>query len=125
MSTHLQKIALAVLPLAGLLFTAPLAFAHEGWEYGRVHDELGEEHQKGHEALDAEAKTFNSQPHSKRARRHEQRRLEREHQALHENPNVQHEDYHDGNRYRNWVNDRLINESLASQETPRSVSSGH
>jgi hypothetical protein len=102
MPIPLQKITLTVLPLAGLLFTAPLTFAHEGWEHGRVHNELNEEHQEGHEALDAEARAFNSQYHSKRAWRGEQRRLEREHQGLHQDLNVQHEDYHDGNRYPNW-----------------------
>jgi hypothetical protein len=36
MPTHLQKITLAVLPLAGLLFAAPLTFAHDSWgEHGR------------------------------------------------------------------------------------------
>ncbi len=29
MPTHLKKITLTVLPLAGLLFTAPLTFAHD------------------------------------------------------------------------------------------------
>jgi hypothetical protein len=99
MPTHLKKITLTVLPLAGLLFAAPLTFAHDsGGEHGRVHDELNAEHQEGHEALDAEARAFNSQHHSRRARRHEQRRLEGEHQALHQDLNAQHEDYHDGNR---------------------------
>jgi hypothetical protein len=126
MPTHLKKITLAVLPLAGLLFTAPLTFAHDsGREPGPVQDELGEGHQEGHEALNAEGSTSKSQHHSSRARRREQRRLAREHRALRENLNVQHEDYHDGNRYRDWVNDRLIIERLASHEMPRSVSSGH
>ena len=120
MPTHLQKITLAVLPLAGLLFTTPLTFAHDSGEHGRVHDELGEEHQEGHEALNAEDKAFNSQPHSSRVWRRAQRRLAREHRVLHQGLNAQHEDYHDGNRYQNWIDDRL-NESLASQETPRFV----
>jgi len=102
MSTHLQKIILIVLPLAGLLLTAPLAFAHDSWAHGWVHDELSEEHQEGHEALDAEARVFHRQHHSSRALRHEQRRLAPEHQALHEDLEAQHEDYHDGDRYRNW-----------------------
>jgi hypothetical protein len=111
MPTHLKKITFAVLPLAGLLLMAPLTFAHDsGREHGRVHDELGEEHQEGHEALNAESSTFNSQYHSRRVRRREQRRLAREPRALHENLNAQHEDYHDGNRYRNWVDDRLERE---------------
>ena len=102
MPTHWKKITLTVLPLAGLLFTAPLAFAHDSWgEHGRVHNELNAEHQEGHEALGAESRAFNSQHHSRRARRHEQRRLAREHQALHRDLNAQHEDYHDGNRDRN------------------------
>jgi len=120
MPTHLQKITLAVLPLAGLLFTTPLTFAHDSGEHGRVHDELGEEHQEGHEALNAEDKACNNQNHSSRARSREQRRLARERRALHRGLNAQHEDYHDGNRYQNWGDDRL-NESLASQETPRFV----
>ena len=108
MHIHLKKITLAVLPLAGLLFTAPLTFAHDsGREPGPVHDELGEEHPESHEALNAEGSTSNSQPHSSRARHREQRRLERKHQALHENLKVQHEDYHDGNRYRDLVEDSL------------------
>ena len=103
MPTNLKKITLTILPLAGLLLTAPLTFAYDGWgEHGRVHNELGEEHEEGHEALDAEARTFNHQHHSKRAWRHENRRLEREHQALHPDLHAQHEDYHDGNRYSNW-----------------------
>jgi hypothetical protein len=121
MHIPLKKITLAGLPLAGLVLMAPLTFAHnsEG-EHGRVHDELGEEHQEGHETLNAESKTFNSQRNSSRARNREQRRLAREHRALHENVNVQHEDYHDGNRYQDWVDDRL-NESLTSHETPRFI----
>lgn len=120
MPTHLQKITLTVLPLAGLLFTTPPTFAHDSGEHGQAHDELGEEHQEGHGALNAESRAFNSQHHSSRARRREQRRLAREHQALHPGLNAQHEDYHDGNRYQNWGDDRL-NESLASQATPRFV----
>jgi hypothetical protein len=103
MPTRLQKITLAVLPFAGLLWTAPLIFAHDSGEYGRGHSELNEEHQEGHEALNAEYRAFNSQ-----------------HRTLHQDLNAQHEDYHDGNRYHNWADDRL-SESLASQETSRSV----
>lgn len=102
MSIHLQKIILIVLPLAGLLLTAPLAFAHDSWAHGWVHDELSEEHKESHEALDAEARVFHRQPHSRRALRHEQRRLAPEHQVFHEDLEAQHEDYHDGDRYRNW-----------------------
>ena len=103
MPTNLKKITLTILPLAGLLFTAPLTFAHDSWgEHGQVHNELGEEHQEGYEALDAEARTFNSRHHSKRSWRHENGRPEREHQALHHDLHAQHEDYHDGNRYSNW-----------------------
>jgi hypothetical protein len=114
MHTHLKKITLTVLPLAGLLLMAPLTFAYDsGREHGRVYDELGEEHQEGHEALNAESSTSNSQHLANRARRREQHRLARAHRALRENLNVQHEDYHDGNRYRNWGDDRL-SESTAS-----------
>lgn len=102
MTTHLKKITLTVLPLAGLLFTAPLTFAHEGrGQHGRVHNEVTEEHQQGHEALALEARASDRYYHSKRARHHEQRRLRREHQRLHRDLNTQHEDYHDGNRYPN------------------------
>ena len=103
MLTHLKKIILTVLPLAGLLLTAPLTFAYASWgEQGRVHNELGKEHREGLADLNAEHKEFYRYSHSRRAHRREHRRLEREHQRLHQDLNVQHEDYHDGNRYRNW-----------------------
>jgi hypothetical protein len=114
MLTHLKKIALAVLPLTGLLVMAPLTFADDsGREQGRIHEELGEEHQEGHAALNAEGSTSSSQQLANRARRREQHRLAREHRALRENLNAQHEDYHDGNRYRNWGDDSL-SESTAT-----------
>jgi len=100
MPTHLKKIILTVVPLAGLLFTAPLTFAYDNRrEQGRVHNEITEEHRQGHETLAAEARVSNRYYYSKRARRHEQRRLRREHQRLQRDLNAPHEDYHDGNRY--------------------------
>lgn len=102
MLIHLKKITFTVLLLAGLLFTAPLTFAHESrGQHGRVHNGITEEHQQDHEALVAEVRASNRYSHSKRTRRHEQRRLKRGHQRLHRDPNAQHEDYHDGNRYPN------------------------
>jgi hypothetical protein len=102
MLTHLQKITLTILPLAGVLFAAPLTFAHDNQrEQGRVDNEITQEHHQGHEVLAAEARASNRYYHSKRAQRHEQRQLRREHQRLHRDPPAQHEDYHDGNRYPN------------------------
>ena len=102
MSIILKKITLTVLPLAGLLFTAPLTFAHDSrGEHGRVHNELTEEHQEGHGDLNAEHEEFHQHSHSRRAHRREHRRLKREHQGLQQDLNVQHEDYHDGDRYPN------------------------
>ena len=95
MPNHLKKITLTVLPLVGLLFAAPLTFAYDSRrEHGRAYNEIPQDHQQGHQALAAEARA-NGYYHFK----HAQRRLRREHQRLHRDPNAQHEDYHDGNRY--------------------------
>jgi hypothetical protein len=82
MPTHLKKITLTVLPLVGLLFTAPLTFAYDSRrEHGRAYNELTQEHQQGHQALAAEARA-NGYYHATRARRYEQRRLRREHRGF-------------------------------------------
>jgi hypothetical protein len=72
MKIHLKKTTLAVLPLAGLLWTAPMVSAHD--EHQAVHEGLNAEHQAEHQDLNAE------------------------HQAEHQDLNAEHQDYHDYNR---------------------------
>ena len=105
MPTHVKKITLTVLTIAGLLFTAPLTFAHDSRrERGRAHSETAEEYQRGQETLAAGAGGSNRYYHSRGARRyHAQRRLRRECQSLNQYPSTQHEDGLEGNSYWNGL----------------------
>lgn len=71
MKISLKNILLAGLPLAGLLVTAPVAFAHGGGEHRAIHRELGDVHED-----------FHQMPHSRGEHRQFHRELKREHRAL-------------------------------------------
>src|SRR5713101_6084710 len=71
MKISLKNILLAGLPLAGLLVTAPEAFAHGGGEHRAIHRELGDVHED-----------FHQMPHSRWEHRQFHRELKREHRAL-------------------------------------------
>ena len=71
MKISLKNTLLASLPLAGLLVTAPVAFAHGGGEHRAIHRELGDWHED-----------FHQMPHSRWEHRQFHRELKREHRAL-------------------------------------------
>ena len=114
----LRKTTLTVLPLAGLLWTAPVVSAHDehqavheglNAEHQAEHQELNAEHRAEHQELNAEHRAAHELPMTRRQHRRLHRRLAREHraehqwlnaehQAEHEELNAEHQDYHDFNR---------------------------
>jgi len=121
MQNYLKKTTLAVLPLAGVLFTAPIVFAHDEYQEHRAehqslnaehqaeHQDLNAEHQAEHEDLNAEHRAAHQYPMTRRQHRRlhrqlnaehqaEHQDLNAEHQAEHQDLNAQHQDYHGFNR---------------------------
>jgi len=121
MQTYLKKTTLAVLPLAGMLFTAPIVSAHDEYQEHRAeheylnaehqaeHEDLNATHRAEHEELNAEHEAAHQYPMTARQHRRLHRRLNAEHraehqdlnaehQAEHQDLNTQHQDYHDFNR---------------------------
>src|SRR5712692_2983707 len=120
MQTYLKKTTLAVLPLAGMLFTTPIVSAHDEYQEHRAehqslnaehraeHQDLNAEHQAEHQDLNAAHREAHEQPMTRRQHRRLHRQLERahraehqdlnaEHQAEHQDLQHQHQDYHDFN----------------------------
>lgn len=58
MQTRLKKTTLAAFPVAGLLLTAPVTFAHDTWqgytEHNAVHRDLNRAHTRQHQRLNAQ-----------------------------------------------------------------------
>jgi hypothetical protein len=58
MQTRLKKTTLAVLPVVGLLLTAPVTSAHDTWrdytEHSAVHRDLNRAHARQHQQLNAQ-----------------------------------------------------------------------
>src|SRR5215475_2966928 len=72
MRLRFTNTLLAALPLAGLLFVTPAAFAyHDSWEHEGIHEDLDRMHEEFHQF-----------PHSKREHRRFHKELKREHKAL-------------------------------------------
>src|SRR5712691_6371339 len=109
MQTYLKKTTLAVLPLAGMLFTTPIVSAHDEYQEHRAeHQSLNAEHRAEHQDLNAAHREAHEQPMTRRQHRRLHRQLERahraehqdlnaEHQAEHQDLQHQHQDYHDFN----------------------------
>src|SRR5712691_10956591 len=117
MQTYLKKTTLAVLPLAGMLFTTPIVSAHDEYQEHRAehqsltaehqaeHQDLNAEHRAEHQDLNAAHQEAHEFPMTRRQHRRLHRQLERahraehqDHNAEHQDLNAQHQDYHDFNR---------------------------
>lgn len=83
MKTHIITL-LAALPLAGLLWGAPSAFAHENdWRHERFHDKLQDVHKRQHHQLRDLHEQFHEYPHSRQEHRQFHRWLNRDHRTAH------------------------------------------
>lgn len=94
MKTRLNKILLSTLPLAGLLFAAPVAFAHDPWDHERLHNELNEEHGEFHGELGDLHREFHEYPHSAWEHRRFHRDLDRLHRDVDRGFAEEHRAYH-------------------------------
>lgn len=96
MQTKLKKTIFAALPVAGLLLTAPAAFAH-GDDH---HDRPSNRHEKYHDRRNDLHQEFHEHPSS-----------QREHERFHRYLRRDHYDFHNDRRWsrsrdRDWRNDR-------------------
>src|SRR5215204_2398422 len=110
MKSTFKYMALAALPVAGLLMTASVTSAHDDdWRSRSYYDSPADDHDSYHEDKEARHEDFHSMPHSRREHRRFHRCEKRDHRELHRDLDNEWGDYGDRYSNRDWYGNRYSN----------------